>query len=200
MGIDKRKGNTNIEEKGRGKQQKKFINTKDMVLIGLMVAVLCVLGPVSFVLPISPVPVSLTSLAVNFGAYILGAKRGCITCVVYLFIGFVGLPVFSGFMGGAAKLFGPTGGYLIGYIFMAMCSGFFVERWKEKKQFHIIGMVLGTAVCYGIGTFWLSFQTNMNFQTAFLAGVVPFLPGDMAKIVVVLAVGPKIQKGLQIHL
>ena len=78
-----------------------------------MTAVICVLAP--FSLPIGPVPISLTNLAIYFVLYMLGVKRGTISYLVYLLIGLVGVPVFSGFTSGPGKLFGPTGGYLIGY-------------------------------------------------------------------------------------
>lgn len=180
-----------------GKCEKKGINTKDMVLMGLMAAVLCVLGPISFPLPISPVSVSLTSLGIYLGVYTLGGKKGCISCLVYLFIGFVGLPVFSGFTAGAGKLFGPTGGYLIGYVFMALISGCFIEKYPARFWKHLTGMLLGIVVCYLFGTVWLSFQANMDFRAALLAGVFPFLPGDVVKIGIALGMGQVVRKRLK---
>ena len=97
--------------------------TKTMVMISLMAAVICILGPLSLAIPISPVPISLTNLAVYFTIYVLGTKKGTISYLIYLLIGLIGIPVFSGFTGGPAKLLGPTGGYLIGFIFMALLSG-----------------------------------------------------------------------------
>ena len=180
-----------------GKSGKEITKTKDMVLIGLAASLLCVMGPFVFVLPVSPVPVSVTSLGIYLSVYVLGKKQGCISCLVYLLLGFIGLPVFSGFTGGAGKLFGPTGGYLVGYVFMAMVSGFFVERWREKKYVHFLGMVFGNVVCYGIGTIWLVFQAGIDFQRAFLVGVLPFILGDIIKIFVAMVVGPKICQEVQ---
>ena len=97
--------------------------TKELTLIGLMAALTCIAGPLSLPLPFSPVPISLTNLAIYFSVYILGMKRGTISYLVYLLLGLVGLPVFSAFTSGPAKLFGPTGGYLIGFIFIALISG-----------------------------------------------------------------------------
>ena len=100
--------------------------TKTMVIIGVMAAVTCILGPLSLAIPVSPVPISLTNLAVYFAVYVLGMKKGTISYLIYLLIGLIGLPVFSAFTGGPAKLFGPTGGYLIGFAFMAAICGFFL--------------------------------------------------------------------------
>ena len=83
--------------------------TKEITLIGLMAAVTCIAGPLSLALPFSPVPISLTNLAIYVSVYILGMRRGTISYLVYLLLGLVGLPVFSAFTSGPAKLFGPTG-------------------------------------------------------------------------------------------
>ncbi len=74
--------------------------TKELTLIGLMAAITCIAGPLSLPLPFSPVPVSLTNLAIYFSVYILGMKRGTISYLVYLLLGLVGLPVFSAFTSG----------------------------------------------------------------------------------------------------
>ena len=108
--------------------------TKEITLIGLMTAVTCIAGPLSLPLPFSPVPISLTNLAIYFSVYILGMRRGTISYLVYLLLGFVGLPVFSAFTSGPAKLFGPTGGYLIGFIFMALICGYCIDRWNGQTR------------------------------------------------------------------
>ena len=168
-----------------------------MALIGVMAAVTCILGPLSLAIPVSPVPISLTNLAVYFAIYVLGMKRGTISYCIYLLLGLVGLPVFSAFTGGAGKLFGPTGGYLIGFIFMALICGFFIEKWEKKLYMHFIGMVLGTAVCYIFGTAWLAYTAHMGFAAALAAGVIPFIPGDLVKIIIAMIAGPIIRKQLK---
>ena len=85
-------------------------SVKDITFIGLMAALICIAGPISINLPFSPVPISLTNLAIYFAAIILGFKKGTISCIVYILIGIVGLPVFSNFSGGFSKIAGPTGG------------------------------------------------------------------------------------------
>ena len=169
---------------------------KTIVLIGLMTAVTCVLGPLSVPLPFSPVPISLTNMSIYFTVYVIGTKRGTISYLIYLLIGFVGVPVFSAFTSGPGKLLGATGGYLIGFIFMAVICGIFIEKWPSKLYLHFIGMVLGTIVCYLFGTVWLAYQAGMSIQAAALAGVIPFIPGDIVKILLAVMVGPQIRKRL----
>ena len=96
------------------------IRTKQMVLIALMTAVTCVLGPLSIPLPFSPVPISLTNFAIFLAIFVLGMKSGTISFIIYLLLGAIGVPVFSSFRGGLQVLAGPTGGYLIGFIFLAL--------------------------------------------------------------------------------
>lgn len=172
------------------------IDTKSITIIGLMAAVTCIMGPLSLSIPVSPVPISLTNLAVYFSIYVLGMKRGTASYIIYLLIGLIGIPVFSSFTSGPAKLLGPTGGYLIGFIFMAIICGFFIDKWNNRL-INFVGMVLGTLVCYAFGTAWLAYQASMGFNAALAAGVIPFIPGDLTKIVIALIVGPEIRKRLK---
>ena len=171
-------------------------SAKQMAMIGLMAAVICILGPLSISIPVSPVPISLGLLGVAFAVYMLGMKKGTLSVLIYLLLGLVGLPVFSSFSGGIGKLFGPTGGYLIGYIPMALIVGFFVEKWTSKIWLHLVGLVLGTASCYLLGTLWLSYQAGMSFSAALAAGVIPFIPADIVKILIVLLLGSLLRKRL----
>ncbi|MCC5910088.1 MAG: biotin transporter BioY [Clostridiaceae bacterium] len=168
--------------------------TLTLTLISVMTAITCILGPLSIVIPISPVPISFTNLAIYFSAIILGWKKATISYLVYLMIGFVGIPVFSSFTAGPARLLGPTGGYLIGFIFMALVGGFFVDRFPDKIYMHVLGMGIGTIITYVLGTGWLAYQANMTFKAALFAGVIPYIIGDIAKIVIATTLGTTIKK------
>ena len=183
-------------ETKKGKTVKKggALSIQQMAIIGVMTAVTCVLSP--FALPIGPVPVSLATLAIYFSIYVIGMKKGLISCLIYLLLGLVGVPVCSGFGSGPAKLFGPTGGYLIGYFFIVLIAGIFIDRYTDKIYLCLLGMVLGTAVLYLIGTAWLAYQAHMTFYAALAAGVIPFIPGDIAKMLIAALAGPQIRKQL----
>ena len=176
--------------------QKELFSVKNIAVISVMTAVTCILGPLS--LPIGVVPISLTNLAIYLSLYVLGRNRGTISYIMYLLIGFIGVPVFSNFSAGAGKLLGPTGGYLIGFIFMAVISGYFIDKWTSKVVICMAGMILGTIVCYGFGTAWLAYQANMDLKSALWAGVIPFIPGDLAKMAVAAVIGPKVRKQLEV--
>ncbi len=174
-------------------QQRNFmksLNTKRMVLIALVTAITCILAPFSIPLPFTPVPITLTNLVILTGVYLLGWKDATISYIVYLLLGMVGLPVFSGFSGGLGKLAGPTGGYLIGFIFLTVIAGLFVEKFPKKIYIIVPGMILGMAVTYLFGTIWLAYQMSITFPEALLIGVVPYLIGDGIKIVLAVILGP----------
>ena len=138
-----------------------------------------------------------TNLAIYFGLYILGMKKETVSYIIYLLIGFVGIPVFSGFTGGAGKLLGPTGGYLIGFIPMAVVAGILIDKFDGKVVPSVIGMIIGTAICYALGTIWFCIQADYKVMPALMLCVIPFLPGDAAKIAIAAFFGPQIRRALK---
>ncbi|MDE6434540.1 MAG: biotin transporter BioY [Lachnospiraceae bacterium] len=182
----------NVYSEGRNSKQK--LTTKNIALIAVMTAVTCVLAPLS--IPIGPVPISLTTVAIYFGLYILGTKRETISCIVYMLIGLAGLPVFSGFTGGPGKLIGPTGGYMMGFVPMAIIAGLVIDKTNGKFILDFLAMVAGTAVCYAFGTIWLAYQGQMDFTKALFLGVIPFIPGDLIKMVLAAFFGARIRNQL----
>ncbi|MDO4479165.1 MAG: biotin transporter BioY [Lachnospiraceae bacterium] len=168
--------------------------TKVLTQIALITAVICILGPLT--LPIGPVPISLAPLAIFLGVYILGCVKGTVAVLLYLLIGLIGVPVFSNFSGGAGKLFGPTGGYLIGYIFTALVAGFIVERFYRNVILQALGMILGLAILYLVGTVWLANQAGMTLSAAAAAGVWPFVILDLLKIAAAILLGRAVRAGL----
>lgn len=177
--------------------EKQILETKDMTLIGLMAALMCILGPITITLPFTPIPISFTNLAIYFAVMVAGWKKGTISYLVYLLIGAVGLPVFSAFSGGLAKVAGPTGGYLIGFIFLSVIGGWFVEKYDGNPGMCVIGMVLGTAVTYMFGTAWLCRQMHLTFVQGLYAGVIPYLPGDALKIFIAVVVGSQVRRAVR---
>ena len=173
------------------------LSTRRLVLIALITAVTCILAPFAVPIPVSPVPISLTNLVLLISVYILGWKDAAISYFVYLLLGAVGLPVFSGFAGGLGKIAGPTGGYLLGFIFMTILAGIFVERFSDKRFIIVIGMVLATFIAYAFGTAWLALQMETTFAAALSIGVFPYLPGDAVKIILAVIIGPILQARLQ---
>ena len=174
--------------------------TMAITLTALMAAVICLISPFSIYLPITAVPISLGSFAVALAAAVLGWRLGCASVFIYLLLGMAGLPVFSGFSGGIAKVAGPTGGYLVGYLFLAVLTGLAVELGKGNLALTALGMFSGTAACYVCGTVWLAWQGGMEFYQALLAGVIPFIPGDIAKMILALLAAAPTRRAVQTRL
>jgi len=165
----------------------KKISTVQLATAAIFAALLCILAPVS--LPIGPIPISLATLVIYLAAVILEPKLATLSVVVYILLGLVGLPVFSGYAGGVGKLAGPTGGYIIGYIPMAFIASYFTYKWLDKKYMAVVGMIIGTAVLYLIGTAWFVIQMDCEVLYALSVCVVPFLFGDAIKIAIAAVLG-----------
>ena len=170
-------------------------SVRKMAIIALMTAVLCILAPISIPVFISPVPVSLGVLAVYLTAYVLSPVDSLISVIIFILLGTFGLPVFSGYSGGLSKLVGPTGGYIIGFLFTVYISSLFIHM-KKGIIFDVIGMISGLALCYILGTIWFSYQQGKGFIASLLLCVVPFLIGDAVKIIVAVILGTQINKRL----
>jgi biotin transport system substrate-specific component len=132
-------------------------------------------------LPFSPVPVTGQTFAVLLLAAIYGSKRGPAAVMTYLILGFSGLPVFAGGAFGAARLLGPTAGYLVGFLGAAFIVGNLSERgWDRRPWSTAAAMIIGNLLIYIVGAAWLS--AFVSWESALRVGVFPFLAGDAIKI------------------
>ena len=169
------------------------VKIRDLTVTAVFAAILCIISP--FSIPIGPVGITVAPFGVYLSGAVLGWKRGGIAVAVYLILGFIGLPVFSGFMGGIQRLAGPTGGYLVGYIPCAVITGLFADR-ISKKWAAPVGMLLGTATLYAFGTAWFCVMSGTGVLPALGTCVLPFLPGDAVKIACAAGIAGKV-RGLE---
>ena len=158
-----------------------------MVLSSLMAALTAV-GAYIYV-PIGPVPIILSTLFVVLTGLLLGSRWGLISMALYLLVGAIGIPVFAGGRGGFAHFLGPTGGYLFGYLISSWITGLISERSNRLLIWDVVAVVIGSLTLYACGVPWLKIVTQMSWQKAVLAGVLPFLIGDAIKasVAVILA-------------
>lgn len=161
-------------------KQKKF-KTLDIVYIGLFAALIAVCSWIAVALTVS---ITLQTLAVCLTAGLLGWKRGTLTVVIYILLGMVGLPVFTGFKSGIAAVTGPTGGYIVGFVFTALIVGAAVEKIGKRLWQNILFMAIGILVCYLFGTIWFMLAYNVTFFSALSTCVLPFLLPDAVKIII----------------
>ena len=172
----------------------KILSTKDMTYAALLAAVICILSPIT--VTIGPIPLTLATFSVYLAATVTGLKRSLISTIIYLLLGLAGLPVFSGGTGGFAKFMGPTGGYLIGYLFIAIIGGLFADK-TNKNYLVILGMILSTVVLYIFGTAWFIKVASADLKYALSVCVIPFIIPDLIKIVVAVLAGLAIKKQLK---
>lgn len=170
-----------------------------MVLASLMAALTAVGAYIH--VPIGPVPIVLSTLFVLLSGLLLGSRWGLASMVLYLFVGAIGMPVFSGGRGGFAHFLGPTGGYLFGYVLASWVTGFISERSRGFLFFEILGVAMGSLLIYGLGVPWLKMVTHMSWSKALMVGMIPFLIGDVVKATVALilarAVRPILRRQMQ---
>ena len=173
----------------------KKLTTYQMAVTAVMAAVLCVLGPLT--VPIGAIPISLANFVICLAAWLLGPRFGTLSVAIYLVIGLVGVPVFSGYGAGIAKVAGPTGGYLVGYLLLAFIGGLVIEKSKGQPVLSALGLIAGDAACYVLGTAWFVFQMQCELSYALAVCVYPFIALDLAKIVVSCIVGALLRKRLE---
>ena len=170
----------------RGNDMKRKIATKDLVLTALFAALTAVLAQIQ--LPIGPVPFNLAVFGAFLAGMLLAPAWAAASMGVYMLLGAVGIPVFAGFMGGPAVLLGKTGGYVIGYIFIALATALAVKR---SVKLPVIGaaMLAGLLICYGFGTAWFMAVTGADLVSALGWCVLPFIVPDVCKGVLACVLG-----------
>jgi len=164
---------------------KEFITSKKAVaLIGATFFILATaLGSyVRIPVPGSPVPITLQTFFVLLAGAILGRRLGTASQAGYMLLGAMGLPVFQGTSIGAAYLLGPTGGYIAGFVAAAYITGFLLRSDRPGMARIISSFAIGSFVIYLFGALWLIIMYRMSLTNAVSAGVLPFIPGDMAKV------------------
>lgn len=134
-------------------------------------------------IPLQPVPITLQTLFTGLAGVLLGGATGALSQIVYVLLGLIGLPVFAGGRAGIGTLFGPSGGYLIGFVVGAYVIGRIAEI-KPNAGWAWIAMALvaGNVVIYTLGTVQLALVAHFSWLKAVLVGVVPFLIGDALKL------------------
>ena len=171
--------------------------TVDVALISLFTAIICICSWLN--IPMG-VPVSLQTFAVFTAAAVLGAKKAVISVVIYILLGLAGVPVFTGFRSGAAVVAGPTGGYLIGFIFAALIIGGLTKAFFQKKWVAPASMIIGQAVCYLCGTVWYGYvylDEAIGPGEALMICVVPFILPDIIKITAALILSKSVRRILK---
>ena len=195
------KGDIIMNETATVKSPKKTFSTKEMVLIAMFAAVMAVCSWIS--IPIGSIPITLQTFGVFCALSLLGGRNGTFSIAVYILLGAVGLPVFTGFKGGIGALTGPTGGYILGFILMALLYWCGTKLLGSKLPVSIGLLTAGLLVCYLFGTIWFVFgysngESSMSFYKALKLCVIPFIPFDIIKLVLAAVISCRVKKQLDL--
>jgi biotin transport system substrate-specific component len=156
---------------------------RDLTLIVLGSLFVAVLAQVKIPLSFTPVPLTGQTFAVLLVAAALGSKRGAASMAFYIALGAFGLPIFAGGASGVAYLSGATLGYLIGFVIAAYVVGLLAERGLERSvRTSVIPFLVGTVIIYACGVSWLAIVLG-SFSKALTAGLIPFVIGDVIKLI-----------------
>ena len=173
------------------------LSVKDMALCALFTAFCCICSIIT--LPISVVPISFATFGVMATTMILGEKRAIISVVLFVLLGVVGLPVFSGMQGGIGVIAGPTGGYIYSYILMVPVVGIAskcLNKTLSSGMFTMLGCLAAMFVNYLVGTVHfmvVSDVSEKSFLTVLLTCVLPFVIGDIIKSILSIIIAPRLK-------
>ncbi len=169
------------------------------IVLASLMAALTAVGAYIHV-PIGPVPIVLSTLFVLLSGLLLGSHWGLASMGLYLLVGAIGMPVFYGGKGGFAHFFGPTGGYLFGYVLASWVTGFISERSRGLMVLDILAVLVGSLTIYALGVPWLKMVAHFSWQKALIVGLVPFLIGDAVKasaaLILARAIRPVLKRQL----
>jgi biotin transport system substrate-specific component len=173
------------------------LSTRGMIYASLFGALTAIGALIS--LPLQPVPLTLQTLFLYLAGSLLGGRLGALSQFIYVILGVIGLPVFSGGKAGLGVFMGPTGGYLLGFIAGAYVTGKIVDaREKPGYVWIVLAMLVGTAVVYTLGVTQLVLIGKLSVGKAFAAGVLPFLPGDALKIAAASVITMKVKDKIRL--
>lgn len=160
------------------------MNIKDLTKIGLCAALLCCSVLISVPIPFTPILITGQTVALNLIALVLKPKHSLICVSIYIFLGAVGLPVFSGAAAGFSVLLGPTGGFVFGFLIAAPVISRFKGDSPMFARYLAVTIFIGMPIIYLFGAGWYAAVADVNILTALRFCAVPFIPGDISKAVI----------------
>ncbi|MCC8061521.1 MAG: biotin transporter BioY [Clostridiales bacterium] len=171
-----------------------FWSTGRLTVMALMVALLAASSYITIPLPFSSASITAQTLVVNFIGMLLLPQEALTVMVTWILVGLVGVPVFSGGTAGPAKLFGPGGGYIFGFLVAVLLISLFCRRVKDLRLQTAFLIIIGIPVIYLFGAVQMQFVTRQPWGAILIQSVLPFIPLDIVKCLAAAALAKAIRR------
>lgn len=167
---------------------------RSLTKMAICLAMMCVSAYIAFPLPFASTMVSATTIVLNLTAFILTAKQTFITVLLYIIIGAVGLPVFVGGSCGFGEIFGPNGGFFLGFLIAYPLISIFKGKEPSFRRYWIVAVSIGIPIIYAGAIMSVMLFLKMTIIKAFLITALPFIPGDIVKAIIAAWIGIRINR------
>ncbi|WP_368244630.1 biotin transporter BioY [Clostridium tertium] len=170
---------------------------KELTKMSICIAIICISSYISFPLPFTPTMITAQTIAINLVALILTPKQSFLVVLLYIFLGVFGLPVFSGGTSGFGRLFGPTGGFILGFLVIAPLMSCLKGKNNSFKRYLFVTVFIGMIVLYCFGAIYMSIIQKISIISALSLAVFPFVVGDIFKCILSSYLAVKLKKNLK---
>lgn len=177
-------------------ENEKLIDLRRLVNISLFTSLIIVGGYLSLPLPLSPVPIVLADFFVMLSGLLLGGRAGAASVGLLIFLSLIGLPVLAGGGAGIAVYYGPTGGFIFGYLACASVAGWIANKGTPGIIKDLAALVCGNALLYALGVPWLKFVAKLSWEQAIAFGLLPFIGGMVIKMITAVALARILRPGI----
>lgn len=178
---------------------KKRLNVQSMAQIALCTTILCISSYIIIPLPFTPIVLSMQTVMVNLIGLLLNPGQAAWCVLIYLMMGLVGLPVFSGGTSGAGKLFGPTGGFYFGFLAAVVVISLLKGRKIHTVRYALVTIFAGIPIQHFFAVLFMCFHNGYNIRAAVMTVSLPFLPGDIVKCVTASFLAAALNKALAVN-
>ena len=181
---------------------KSKISVESIVLVGIFTALVSIISALPIGFELFGVPATLQTFAMSFIGYLLCYKLGTGVTCIYILLGLVGIPVFNKFMAGPSVFFGPTGGFIFGFLALSFCCGFGLKLSKKaesnacKALIAILAGIAGLLICHFAGIVQFSIVYHSSVAKSFLLVSLPYLPKDIVSVIIAYFIALSVRAAL----
>ena len=173
------------------------MNLKNLILAAIFSAITIVFAQITIPIPFTPIPFTLSMVAVYLSGIILQKKYALYSMAIYILLGIIGLPVFGNFSGGVGRILGPTGGYILSYPIMAFITGWILEKFGRKRWWTCtLALTAALLICYLFGSLWYAWIGHVKWMDSIIFTVIPFIGMDVVKVLIFAFLGLELNKAL----